>query len=159
RPAAVRRGARPAPTMTTPPQAPLAAPDRDRAVHALERAATCAERGVADRPVVLIEAADLAALEPKDVRVLLDRVLLGQYADEGLDSLLATGVLDAILPEVKAMVGFGDGEWRHKDVWKHTKQVVTQSVPRLEVRWAALLHDIGKIKTRTISPTGEVHFF
>jgi poly(A) polymerase len=73
--------------------------------------------------------------------------------------LLATGVLDAVLPEIKAMVGFGDGEWRHKDVWKHTKQVVTQSVPRIEVRYGALFHDIGKVKTRSISPDGEVHFF
>jgi poly(A) polymerase len=56
------------------------------------------------------------------------------------------------------MVGFGDGEWRHKDVWKHTKQVVRQAVPRLEVRWAALFHDIGKVKTRSIAPDGKVHF-
>jgi poly(A) polymerase len=145
--------------MSTPSEAPLAPPDRDRAVHALERAVACAERGVADRPVVLIEAADIALLEPKDVRARLDRVMMGEYADEGLDSLLATGVLDAVLPEIKAMVGFGDGEWRHKDVWKHTKQVVTQSVPRIEVRYGALFHDIGKVKTRSISPDGEVHFF
>jgi poly(A) polymerase len=145
--------------MTTPSQAPQSAPDRDRAIHALERAVACAERGVADRPVVLVEAADVACLPPIDVRTLLDRVMLGEYADEGLDSLLATGVLDAILPEVKAMVGFGDGEWRHKDVWKHTKQVVTQSVSRIEVRYGALFHDIGKVKTRSISPDGEVHFF
>jgi poly(A) polymerase len=32
-------------------------------------------------------------------------------------------------------------------------------VPRLEVRWGALLHDIGKVKTRKIEPSGEVHFF
>lgn len=145
--------------MTTPSQAPESAPDRERAVHALERAVACAERGVADRPVVLVQPADVACLAPLDVRALLDRVILGQYADEGLDSLLATGVLDAILPEIKAMVGFGDGEWRHKDVWKHTKQVVTQSVTRLEVRYGALFHDIGKVKTRSISPDGEVHFF
>ena len=145
--------------MTTPSQAPQSAPDRERAVHALERAVACAERGVADRPVVLIEAADVGLVGPEHVRGLLDRVLLGEYADEGLDSLLATGVLDAILPEVKAMVGFGDGEWRHKDVWKHTKQVVTQSVARIEVRYGALFHDIGKVKTRSISPDGEVHFF
>ena len=63
-------------------------------------------------------------------------MILAPHPDEGLDALLAGGVLDALLPEVKAMVGFGDGEWRHKDVWKHTKQVVRQSVPRLEVRWA-----------------------
>jgi len=68
------------------------------------------------------------------------------------------GGLAAIFPEVHAMVGFGDGEWRHKDVWKHTKQVVRQSVPRLEVRWAALFHDIGKVKTRSIAPDGKVHF-
>lgn len=145
--------------MTSTSEAPLAAPDKGRAIHALERAVACAERGVADRPVVLVEAADVALLEPEDIRGLLDRVMMGQYADEGLDSLLATGVLDAVLPEVKAMVGFGDGEWRHKDVWKHTKQVVTQSVPRLEVRYGALFHDIGKVKTRSISPDGEVHFF
>ncbi|MBI5514457.1 MAG: HDIG domain-containing protein [Deltaproteobacteria bacterium] len=76
-----------------------------------------------------------------------------------MDALLAFGVLDALLPEVKALVGFGDGEWRHKDVWKHTKQVVRQAVPRTEVRWAALLHDIGKVKTRRIEANGEVHFF
>jgi poly(A) polymerase len=77
----------------------------------------------------------------------------------GLDALLACGAVPALFPEVEALVGFGDGEWRHKDVWKHTKQVVRQAVPRLEVRWAALLHDIGKVKTRSISPDGEVHFF
>jgi poly(A) polymerase len=145
--------------MTTSSPAPASAPDPDRAIHALERAVACAEQGVADRPVVLIEADDIAALPPTDVRARLDRVLLGSHADEGLDSLLATGVLDAILPEVKAMVGFGDGEWRHKDVWKHTKQVVTQSVQRIEVRYSALFHDIGKVKTRSISADGEVHFF
>src|SRR5690242_21203419 len=51
----------------------------------------------------------------------------------------------------RSMVGFGDGEWRHKDVWKHTKQVVRQAVPQLEVRWASLFHDIGKVKTRSIT--------
>jgi poly(A) polymerase len=83
---------------------------------------------------------------------------MGSDPEGGLDALLATGALHAIFPEVHALVGFGDGEWRHKDVWKHTKQVVRQAVPRLEVRWAALFHDIGKIKTRTISPEGKVHF-
>lgn len=95
----------------------------------------------------------------EDVRRRLDQVMMSSDAEAGLDALLECGALSAILPEVEAMVGFGDGEWRHKDVWKHTKQVVRQAVPRLEVRWAALLHDIGKTKTRSISPSGEVHFF
>jgi len=94
-----------------------------------------------------------------DVRRRMDEVMMSGDAEVGLDALLECGALGAMLPEVAAMVGFGDGEWRHKDVWKHTKQVVRQAVPRLEVRWASLLHDIGKVKTRSISSTGEVHFF
>jgi poly(A) polymerase len=137
--------------------APAAEPAR--AIDALERAVACAERGAPDRPIALIHAADLEALSPTEIRPHLDRVLLGEHADDGLDSLLASGVLDSLLPEIKAMVGFGDGEWRHKDVWKHTKQVVTQSVQRIEVRYSALFHDIGKVRTRSISPSGEVHFF
>lgn len=139
--------------------APAPAPDASRAIHALERAVACAEAGLTDRPVVLISGADMGALGPRDIRPLLDRVMMGDHADAGLDSLLVTGALDALLPEIKALVGFGDGEWRHKDVWKHTKQVVTQSVARIEVRYSALFHDIGKVRTRSISPEGEVHFF
>jgi poly(A) polymerase len=101
----------------------------------------------------------LRSLDVGTVRAELDRLLLGRHTQEGLDALLELGVLEAWLPEVHAMVGFGDGEWRHKDVWRHTKQVVWQSVPRLSVRWGALLHDIGKVKTRSIEPNGEVHFF
>jgi poly(A) polymerase len=142
-----------------PETLPASAPDRNRAMSALERAVECAERGVSGRPIVLANAEDVALLAPADVRPHLDRVLLAEHADLGLDSLLATGVLDSLLPEVKAMVGFGDGEWRHKDVWKHTKQVVVQAVSRIEVRYAALFHDIGKVRTRSIAPNGEVHFF
>ena len=98
-------------------------------------------------------------LSAAEVRPYLDQLMLGKRPDAGLDALLDIGFLDAWLPEISAMVGFGDGEWRHKDVWKHTKQVVWQSVPRLSVRWGALLHDIGKLKTRSLDDSGEVHFF
>ena len=128
----------------------------------LLEAAACAAEG---RPVsellarIDIDAFRAAAkLDAKTVRGFLDRVVMGDDPERGLDELLEGGALAAIFPEVHAMVGFGDGEWRHKDVWKHTKQVVRQSVPRLEVRWAALFHDIGKVKTRSITPDGKVHF-
>ncbi|NUP07668.1 MAG: HDIG domain-containing protein [Polyangiaceae bacterium] len=115
-----------------------------------------------EETIVRASAADFqraAARYGADLRNELDAILMSSDAEAGLDALLESGALTALLPEVEAMVGFGDGEWRHKDVWKHTKQVVRQAVPRLEIRWAALLHDIGKVKTRTISPDGEVHFF
>ena len=84
---------------------------------------------------------------------------MGDDPERGLDVLHDGGILRAIFPG-----GPSDDrlrrrcEWSHKDVWKHTKQVVRQAVPRLEVRWASLFHDIGKVKTRSISPDGKVHF-
>ncbi len=133
--------------------------NRERAFDALERAAIAAESGEPDRPLQVVSTSELASLPGPECRPLLDRVMMGAHPEAGLDALLDSGILEALLPEVSALVGFGDGEWRHKDVWKHTKQVVAQSVPRLEVRWAALFHDIGKVKTRSISSEGEVHFF
>ena len=131
----------------------------DLAVMALDAAAWSASTGARPEGVVRCDPAWFRAVELPRVRGAVERVLMGRHPDHGLDLLLEVGALDALLPEVKAMVGFGDGEWRHKDVWKHTKQVVLQAVPRTEVRWAALLHDIGKVKTRRIEPNGEVHFF
>ena len=73
-------------------------------------------------------------------RAHMDALLVEPNVEPALDAIYRCGALDVWLPEIAAMVGFGDGEFRHKDVWKHTKQVVKQSVPRLEVRWGALLH-------------------
>jgi poly(A) polymerase len=100
----------------------------------------------------------LRALPLSVVREHFDAVLMGKHVTEGLEALQVGGVLDTWLPEAAQMVGFGDGEWRHKDVWRHTKLVCRQAVPRLELRWGALLHDIGKPRTRTIDRQGRVHF-
>jgi poly(A) polymerase len=146
------------PETTNPPAAPGSA---DRAMDALELAAVAAEKGRLSRMVEVVSLDDLKEalrVDTKAVRTKLDRVVMGEDPELGLDTLLDSGALRVIFPEVHAMVGFGDGEWRHKDVWKHTKQVVRQAVPRLEIRWASLFHDIGKVKTRSISPDGKVHF-
>jgi poly(A) polymerase len=63
-----------------------------------------------------------------------------------------------VLPEVLTLVGLNDYAWRHKDVWLHTRQVLLQAPAEVGLRWAALLHDIGKPKTRKIDPEGEVSF-
>jgi poly(A) polymerase len=134
----------------------------DRVIDAIELAAHAAEKGrpltqlVQELPIEDVRSA--LSTHPVDVRAKLDRLIMGEDPELGLDVLLDAGVLRVVFPEVHAMVGFGDGEWRHKDVWKHTKQVVRQAVPRLEVRWASLFHDIGKVKTRTIDEKGKVHF-
>ncbi len=128
---------------------------------AIELAAVSSERGKLLQMAEALPFEDVKtalSTHAVDVRAKLDRLIMGDDPELGLDVLLDTGVLKVVFPEVHAMVGFGDGEWRHKDVWKHTKQVVRQAVPRLEVRWASLFHDIGKVKTRSIDAHGKVHF-
>lgn len=105
-----------------------------------------------------IEPEAYRALSMAELRPRLDAVLMARHADVGLQVLLDVGCIGALLPELTKIVDFGDGE-SHKDVWLHTKQVVIQSVPRLPVRWSALMHDIGKPRTRSVAPDGAVHFF
>jgi poly(A) polymerase len=88
----------------------------------------------------------------------LTDALVGRDADVALEWLLEVGAMGALLPEVAATVDLAQEAGRmHKDVWAHTKQVVKQAVPRPTLRWAALLHDIGKVPTRTFTAEG-VHF-
>jgi len=99
------------------------------------------------------------ALGPDVVRGELEAMLLGRGVHVALQWLHDSGLLAVWLPELEATVDFSqEAGRRHKDVWEHTKQVVRQSVPRPLVRWAALLHDIGKVPTRTFTPDGGVHF-
>lgn len=103
--------------------------------------------------------AEWAALPVRELREHMDTWIVHRNVDEWLEALHQAGCFEHWLPEVEVMVGMSDGEWRHKDVWKHTKQVVKQAVPRLSVRWGALLHDIGKPKTRKIDDRGRVTFY
>jgi poly(A) polymerase len=131
----------------------------ERAIEALAWAADVAgDPALLDRKRERPTPGEWRSVPQPVLREHMDRLLISKHPEPGLDALESVGCLDAWLPEVAAMVGFGDNEWRHKDVWKHTKQVVKQSVPRIDVRWGALLHDIGKPKTRRIDDRGTVSF-
>ncbi len=131
----------------------------DRAIEALTWAANvAADPALLEHKPERPTPAEWRAVPQLVFREHVDRLLTSKHPEPGLDAVESVGCLDVWLPEVAAMVGFGDNEWRHKDVWKHTKQVVKQSVPRVEVRWGALLHDIGKPKTRRIDDRGTVSF-
>ena len=106
------------------------------------------------------EAAPLAAGLPTEVvRAAIESIILGSSLELGLQWLHDAGLLAVLLPELEATVDFSqEAGRRHKDVWEHTKQVVRQSVPKPAVRWAALLHDIGKVPTRVLLDDGRVTF-
>jgi poly(A) polymerase len=85
----------------------------------------------------------------------------------GLALLVETGVADQILPEVPALRLESDEHFRHKDVYQHSLTVLGQAIdlepryglqPDIVLRLAALLHDIGKPRTRSMLPGGRVGF-
>lgn len=99
------------------------------------------------------------ALSPEDWYAAMTPALCARRPQPMLQWLLDVGVLGALIPELEATVALSqEGGRRHKDVWEHTKTVVWQAVPRPEVRWAALLHDIGKVPTRKFLSNGKVTF-
>lgn len=81
-----------------------------------------------------------------------NKILLSQQPSVGLKLLYETGLLTYILPELLALQGVEEQEGqRHKDNFWHTLEVVdniAKNTNNLWLRWAALLHDIGKAPTK-----------
>src|SRR5882724_1031622 len=97
----------------------------------------------------------------------LTKLMLTPDPALGVDVLVQTGVADEVLPEVSRLRMEADEHHRHKDVYQHSLTVLRQAIalePKyglegdLIVRLAALLHDIGKPKTRELLPDGRVAF-
>jgi poly(A) polymerase len=100
----------------------------------------------------------LADADKARLRAAVEQVIVGRDVDVALEWLHQTRILALLFPELEATVDLVQEPGRmHKDVWAHTKQVVRQTVGRPLVRWAALLHDVGKVPTRTFTDEG-VHF-
>jgi poly(A) polymerase len=84
----------------------------------------------------------------------IDKVLVAPEAAKGLAVLVDTGLADIFMPELPALRLEQDPVHQHKDVLRHTYAVVERCEPDLVLRLAGLLHDIGKPKTRQITPEG-----
>ncbi|MCM3924034.1 CCA tRNA nucleotidyltransferase [Frankia sp. AiPs1] len=107
----------------------------------------------------------LAIVSPERVRDELRKLILAADPVAGLERLVEIGVADIVLPEVAAMQMEIDEHHQHKDVYAHTLTVLRQAIaleepgaPDEVLRWAALLHDIGKPRTRRHVPGGRVSF-
>lgn len=90
----------------------------------------------------------------------MSKILMTATPSVGLNLLVDTGVLAEFFPELQKVVDFkqNQGKWHSKLVWPHTMQVVENTPKRLNVRWAALYHDVAKPQTYSESETG-VHFY
>jgi poly(A) polymerase len=98
------------------------------------------------------------------VREELNKLILSTYPRKGLALLVDTGLADHVLPELPALRLESDEHHRHKDVYEHSLTVLEQAIalekdgPDLVLRLAALLHDIGKPRTRRFEKDGRVSF-
>ena len=79
---------------------------------------------------------------------------------EADDLIRFAPIITQVIPELKAAVGFDQRSPHHAyDLFTHIAHV-TASVPRdLTLRWAALLHDVGKVPTFTTDENGRGHFY
>ncbi|HOB12105.1 MAG TPA: HD domain-containing protein [Syntrophomonadaceae bacterium] len=94
------------------------------------------------------------------IREELNKILVSDSPALGIKLLLDHNLLAHIIPEAMPMVGFDQHNKNHdKDVFQHALAVLDAVPPRLNVRWAAFLHDIGKPATFTRGEDGVGHFY
>ncbi|MFC5145352.1 CCA tRNA nucleotidyltransferase [Streptomyces aureoversilis] len=112
----------------------------------------------------------LEIVSAERVRDELNKLILSDHPRKGLRLLVDTGLAALVLPELPALRLERDEHHRHKDVYEHTLIVLEQAIaleaprdqpgggPDLVLRLAALLHDIGKPRTRRFEKDGRVSF-
>jgi poly(A) polymerase len=116
------------------------------------------------REAMTAMAGQLERITAERVATELDKTILGADPAAGIDVMVASGLGDVVLPEIGAMRMAIDEHHQHKDVYQHSLTVLRQAIgleddgADLVLRWAALLHDIGKPSTRRHEPDGGVSF-
>ena len=149
------------------PQAPEVS-FRDDPLRMLRAARFVSQLGFTVSPRVKQAMTDMAfeigRITVERVQAELDKLMLGVQPWEGIDLLVETGLAAHILPEIPALQLERDEHMQHKDVYAHSLTVLRQATeledegPDLKLRWAALMHDIGKPDTRELKPGGGVSF-
>jgi len=116
------------------------------------------------RSAIETMAPQLGRITAERVAAELDKLMLGDDPVAGIELMVDTGMGDVVMPEVGGMRLAIDEHHQHKDVYRHSLTVLRQAIvledngPDLVLRWAALLHDIGKPATRRHEPDGGVSF-
>ncbi|GAA3165528.1 CCA tRNA nucleotidyltransferase [Planomonospora alba] len=118
----------------------------------------------AARTAMAAMAARIEIVSAERIRDELDKLVCSAHPREGLQILVESGLAAHVLPELPRLRLEIDEHHRHKDVYEHTLIVLEQAIdleesgPDRILRWAALMHDVGKPKTRRHEPGGRVSF-
>ena len=110
--------------------------------------------------------ARIAIVSAERVRDELTKILMSPNPRKGITILVDTGIAEIFIPEIPKLRLEVDEHHHHKDVYEHSITVLEQAImqearlggPNLVIRLAALLHDIGKPKTRSFIDGGGVSF-
>lgn len=101
---------------------------------------------------IKLEAGRIKIVSMERIMVEFNKIMLSEKPSVGLKLLADTGLLDYIMPELTALKGIEEVEGQtHKDNFWHTLEVVdniSRYTDNLWLRWAALLHDVGKAPTK-----------
>lgn len=108
----------------------------------------------------------IAIVSAERVRDEFVKLLMASSPRLGLSILVESGLAEFVIPELPKLKLEIDEHHRHKDVYEHSLTVLDQAIaledrvggPNLVLRLAALLHDIGKPKTRAFISGGGVSF-
>ena len=108
----------------------------------------------------------LSIISAERIRDEFTKTLMAANPRLGLKLLVETGLASSFLPELPKLKLEIDEHHHHKDVYEHSLTVLDQAIsledrlggPNLIIRLAALLHDIGKPRTRELIPGGGVSF-
>ncbi|MEU8600355.1 CCA tRNA nucleotidyltransferase [Streptomyces parvulus] len=140
----------------------------DDPLRMMRAARFAAQLGFEVAPEVVAAMKDMAGridiVSAERVRDELNKLILSAHPRKGLTLLVESGLADRVLPELPALRLERDEHHRHKDVYDHTLIVLEQAMaletegPDLTLRLAALLHDIGKPRTRRFEGDGRVSF-
>jgi poly(A) polymerase len=114
----------------------------------------------------MTEMADqLERITAERIQAELTKLILGAHPRAGIELMVDTGLAKYVLPEVPLIQLHTDEHMQHKDVYTHSLVVMEQAItreepgqPDLVLRLAALLHDIGKPRTRKLESDGRVSF-
>lgn len=89
-----------------------------------------------------------------------NKIIMSNIPSKGIRALLDTGLMKYIIPEIYSCQNFVQNTPYHdKDVLEHILCVLDQTRPKLELRLAALLHDIAKPLSHTFDEKGISHFY
>jgi len=104
--------------------------------------------GNSEEEILNITKEDVALLSLEDLSV-LHSIMIGPHVSLALTMLQRSGFFADLIPEIQAGLDLKSSK-SFKEIWPHTIRVVGQTPPILNVRWAALFHDLGKAQAFSI---------